>query len=98
MKLETKTSMKKFIIIASLIGSCLLILDSFNAGSALVMFFLVGIIPGTDLSLSADRMLEIFALLTGFTLSRITKYVVKNSAKNGLRAYPSKGTMLSAQS
>lgn len=63
--------MRKFIITTSLILSGLIILDSLNAGHALVMFFLAGVIPGTSLALSAEAMMQLFALLFGFVLVRI---------------------------
>lgn len=64
--------MKKALTIIFISLSFILILDSLNAGHALVMFFLAGIIPGTNLAISATNMLEAFTLLIGFTLSRIT--------------------------
>lgn len=81
--------MRKFIIAACLGASALMILDTMNAGHALVMFVFVGILPGTDISISASRMLEIFALLIGFTLARIVASISNQS---------SNGTILSAQS
>jgi len=64
--------MKKAIIITCIIFSALLILDSMNAGQAFVMLYLAGQIPGTHVYLSAGTMLEGFALLIGFILSRIS--------------------------
>jgi|GEM_PF-1072018 len=49
--------MKKAIITVSLIGSLLLILDSANAAHWLVLFFLAGIVPGTDILISPVDML-----------------------------------------
>ena len=63
---------KKLTIIICLGLSFLMILDSVNAGQALAMFFLAGVIPGTNISVEAGQMFEFFTLLTGFTLSRIT--------------------------
>jgi hypothetical protein len=54
-----------------------MILDSMNAGHALVMFFLAGVIPGTNVAIDAARMLELFTLLIGFTLSRITMSLMR---------------------
>jgi hypothetical protein len=70
--------MRKKIIIACLILSGLLILDSMNVGHAFMMFFLAGVIPGTNLALSAQTTLELFALLTGFVLARLVSrfYIV----------------------
>ena len=69
-------TMKKVIIIISLILSAILILDSFNAWHAIAMFYLAGEIPGTRTSISAGTMLEIFALLTGFVVARIMNRAV----------------------
>lgn len=63
--------MRKTIIFTSLVLSGIMILDSFNAGHALMMFLLAGVIPGTNLAISAQNMIEFFALLTGFVLARI---------------------------
>lgn len=64
--------MRKSVIITCLILSGIIILDSLNAGHALAMFLLAGIIPGTSTVVSAQTMLELFTLLFGFTLSRVT--------------------------
>ena len=64
--------MKKNIAIIITILSFILILDSMNAGYAIAMFLLAGIVPGTNIVLTADRMLEIIALLTGFVFARIS--------------------------
>lgn len=69
--LKEVDGMKKALIITLTILSLLIILDSMNAGHAIAMFLLAGIIPGTNIAISADRMLEASALLIGFTLSRI---------------------------
>lgn len=63
--------MKKAIITACFILSGLIILDSFNTAHVLMMFFLAGIIPGTNISMSAQHMMEVFALLTGFVVARL---------------------------
>jgi len=68
---ETKPYMKKLLTAICIIASTLLILDSFQAGPALVMFLMLGIIPGTSTSLEPGAMLQIIALIAGFTLSRI---------------------------
>jgi len=67
--------MKKAITITLLILSALLILDSVNAGQAIVMLYLAGQIPGTSLYLSASTMLQGFALLIGFILARIANQI-----------------------
>ena len=64
--------MKKKIAVTITILSFILILDSMNAGHALAMFLLAGVVPGTNIVLSADRMLELIALLTGFVFARIS--------------------------
>lgn len=61
---------KNFSIIFTAL-SVILILDSLNAVSAIFMFLLAGIIPGTDISISATNALYVFAGLIGFTLARI---------------------------
>lgn len=64
--------MKKTLTIILLSLSAIIMLDSLNAGHAFVMFFLAGVVPGTNISIDAAHMLQIFTLLIGFTLSRIT--------------------------
>lgn len=64
--------MKKALTILFLSLSAIIILDSLNAVHALMMFLLAGVIPGTNITVSGDRMLEIFTVLIGFTLSRVT--------------------------
>ncbi|MDB5161723.1 MAG: hypothetical protein JWM52_231 [Candidatus Saccharibacteria bacterium] len=63
--------MRRVVIISCVILSGLMILDSLNAGHALMMFLLAGIIPGTSIALSADVMMQFFALLIGFVLARV---------------------------
>jgi len=63
--------MKKVFTIVFVLLSAVIILDSFNAWHALVMFYVAGEIPGTRTSLSASTMLSIFALLIGFVVARI---------------------------
>lgn len=69
--------MKKALTILLLSLSIMLILDSLNAGHALVMFLLAGVIPGTSVTISGSTMLEIFAVLFGFTLSRVTIALIR---------------------
>ena len=64
--------MRKFIIITCLVLSGLIILDSLNAGHLLMMFLLAGVIPGTDISISAGRMMEFFGLLIGLVIGRLS--------------------------
>lgn len=63
--------MKKALTLLFTSLSILIILDSLNAGHAVAMFLLAGIIPGTNVALDATRTFELFLLLSGFTLSRI---------------------------
>jgi hypothetical protein len=79
--------MRKLIITACTILSILMILDSLNAGHALVMFVLAGVIPGTNIAIDAGRMLELFTLLIGFTLSRLTLYLVRLGSVRRQLAY-----------
>jgi hypothetical protein len=71
--------MKKLTAFILTILSLLLILDSFNFGHALMMFYLAGIIPGTNVIIDADRMLEFFALVGGFILARSVAYIIRTS-------------------
>jgi hypothetical protein len=68
--------MKKQLTITFIILSALLILDSANAGHALFMFYLAGEVPGTNVILSANTMMQIFALLIGFVVARIGNFLV----------------------
>ncbi|MGH7218664.1 MAG: hypothetical protein ACREGE_04455 [Candidatus Microsaccharimonas sp.] len=69
--------MKKALTLLFTLLSILIILDSLNAGHAVAMFLLAGVIPGTNLVLDATRTLELFLLLSGFTLSRIILNAVR---------------------
>lgn len=69
--------MKKALTILFLSLSAIIILDSLNTVHALTMFLLAGVIPGTNIAISGDRMLEIFTLLIGFTLSRVTLNLIR---------------------
>ncbi len=66
--------MRKAIIITCLVLSGLMILDSMNVGPAFVLLIFAGVIPGTNIVLSAQTMMGLFALLTGFVLARIANY------------------------
>jgi hypothetical protein len=74
--------MKKTIAITLTIFSLLLILDSFNFGHVLMMFYLAGIIPGTNIAIGATQMLEFFALITGFTVARVMTYLLRSFMPN----------------
>lgn len=69
--------MKKNVTIILTILSVLIILDSLNAGYALTMLLLAGIIPGTNIVISAAVMLEFFALVIGFVLARISASLIQ---------------------
>lgn len=79
--------MHKILTILFISLSASMIFDSMNAGHALVMFFLAGVIPGTNIAIEADRMLELFTLLIGFTLSRITLYLIRSNSMRQSLAY-----------
>ena len=68
--------MKKTIAIILTIFSLLLILDSFNFGHALMMFYLAGVIPGTNLILNATQMLQLFAGIAGFIVARVVNHLI----------------------
>lgn len=68
---EGKKIMKKAIATTCLLGSLIIILMSVKAGDALFMFLMIGLIPGTDIVLSPVAMLEIIALVAGFSVSRL---------------------------
>lgn len=70
------TTMKKVITIICVILSAILILDGFGAWHALVFFYLAGQVPGTHISVNADTMLAIFAMLSGFVIGRISQRAV----------------------
>ena len=70
--------MKKTIAIILTTFSLLLILDSFNFGHALMMFYLAGVVPGTNIAIDADRMLEFFAVIAGFIVARLTVYIIRS--------------------
>lgn len=63
--------MKRVIVVICLIGSGVLIVDSLQIPQALFMFLLAGVVPGTQIVLSGQQMLEFFVLLTGFVLARL---------------------------
>jgi len=69
--------MRKTIIITSLILSGLMILDSMSAGHFLMMFLLAGIIPGTNIAISAQNMMEGFALVGGFVIARVMSNLLR---------------------
>jgi len=62
--------MRKAIIIASLVGSGLMIFDSLNVGSAIAGFLLGGVIPYTNYVISPDQTLALIFFIAGFFMSR----------------------------
>ena len=70
--------MKKTSAIILTVLSLLLILDSFNFGHALMMFYLAGVIPGTSIILDGSQMLELFAIIAGFIVARVMNYIVRS--------------------
>jgi len=62
--------MRKAIIIASLVGSGLMILDSLNVGSAIAGFLLGGVIPYTNYVITPDQTLALIFFISGFFMSR----------------------------
>jgi len=68
--------MKKTIAITLTIFSLLIILDSFNFGHAVMMFYLAGVIPGTNVILDGTQMLQLFAGIAGFIVARVVNYFV----------------------
>lgn len=63
--------MKKNLAIIFVTASMILILDSFGFGHAFTMFLLVGLIPGTNVSLNANEMLTFFSLMLGLIVGRL---------------------------
>jgi hypothetical protein len=86
--------MKKNITIACTAASLLLILDSFGMGYKVMLFLLVGIIPGTNIALSPIEMLVLMTALTSIVITRvgILPLVKKYSVTNVVNAKRSKLT------
>jgi len=61
--------MKRFIIIACNVVSLLIILDVIGAGHMVMMFLFVGIIPGTDSSLTPAQMLALMTSLATLVIA-----------------------------
>ena len=66
--------MKKTITVMCLIAGLLIILDSVNASHCLVLFFLVGVIPGTNILISATDALAANATAMTIVILRITAW------------------------
>lgn len=69
--------MKKTLTIIFIVFSGLLILDSMNAGHALAMFLLAGIVPGTNIIVNAHTMLTSIAGVLGFIVARTSIFFIK---------------------
>ncbi|UTX51565.1 hypothetical protein KI440_01245 [Candidatus Saccharibacteria bacterium TM7i] len=63
--------MKKTLTLVFTLAACMLILDTFNAGHALAAFILAGVIPGTNITISATAMMMLYAVIAGFILARL---------------------------
>lgn len=63
--------MRKSVIIFCLVGSGLIILGQFNAFEWLMMFLLVGAIPGTDYSIPYQAMLIVLVSLISLVVFRV---------------------------
>jgi hypothetical protein len=70
--------MKKTIAFIFILLSLALILDSVNFSHALMMFYLAGIVPGTNIAIDAARMLEFFTLIAGFIFARIIMLITRS--------------------
>lgn len=62
--------MKKNITIACTIASLLLILDSLGMGYKVMLFLLVGIIPGTNIALTPIEMLILMTALASAVIAQ----------------------------
>ena len=63
--------MRKLVILFSLVGSSLLILDSFNFAHSITMFLLAGVVPGTNFALSPVEMMAASATAITVILLKI---------------------------
>lgn len=70
--------MKNTITIIASILSLLIILDCLNFRHALIIFYLAGVIPGTDIAIGAAQMLQLFAFVGGFTVARVMSYIMRS--------------------
>lgn len=64
--------MKKALTIFFTVASVFMMLDSIDAGQAIVVFFLAGQVPGTSIVISASTMFEMYLLVLGFIGARLT--------------------------
>jgi hypothetical protein len=70
------SSSQKTVTSVSLVLSGVLILDSLNAGHAIIMLLIAGQIPGTDLFIPADTMLITLTGVFGVVCGRVTSRVI----------------------
>jgi len=63
---------KKVIIIASIIGSALIVLDTFNIVNSLTLLLLAGVVPGTDHRIPAVDVMSATATAITVIVLRIT--------------------------
>lgn len=68
--------MQKTLAIIFISLSSLIILDSLDFGHALMLFLFAGVIPGTSITLSPVQTLELFALLIGVVMGRISASLI----------------------
>jgi membrane protein DedA with SNARE-associated domain len=66
--------MKKALIIASLLGSLWILLDSVSAAHWFILFILVGVIPGTNIVISPIDMLAAISTAITVIVLRITTW------------------------
>jgi hypothetical protein len=69
--------MKRFFTVFFLVFSLLIILDSFNFGYGLIMFFCAGIIPGTNLQLTPEQMSVLYVIAIAFGVIRLKPQILK---------------------
>lgn len=78
--------MKKIITIIFTSLSVLIVLDSMNFSHTIMMFLLAGVIPGTNITIDGAQMLELIALIAGFTLARVMTFAIRNIKPHTLKA------------
>jgi hypothetical protein len=72
--------MQKAVIIACLVGSAVLVLDSVNIGHWAVLLLLAGIVPGTNIAIAPIDMLAAIATAITIVVLRITVWPLIRSA------------------
>ncbi len=70
--------MKKFIVIFCLVSSLLMILDSVNFGYSLMMFFFVGVIPGTNIQLTPEQMFGLSVIVATLVVAYFKEPKIQN--------------------